>query len=393
MKRYLILNLLLFLLCTHAHSQEQGFINHQHLKPKAGKMNISVFIYRDINRNGVYDLADRPYAGQAVVLHRPKGGPSMRVSNISGFTNFQMSLANPKFPIRYKGNYRISAVPNKEWQITSNNAEQDLHIEELSGSPAGLIAKQTLKPIGLAPKLFVRGLVSKGLIGTELLAHPPAGESKSITVEKDGRYEFLAEPGHWTLELRTLKGKILKRSFEVRDTPTFLSRWNSDNTYAESVEAEKITFDDLTSSDTLYEIPNRYGNLGWENWIATHHKFYKGSGYVNNTTSGEYIAYNSSGHPASIHSDKVFDLIGVNLGVAWPKAENSPVRIRAWRDSELLYEDEIMAKVAGPLFFAAGYKEVTKVEFSTAQYWQVVVDDLQVKTLMRNKNIKGPEKE
>ncbi len=39
--------------------------------------------------------------------------------------------------------------------------------------------------------------------------------------------------------------------------------------------------------------------------------------YRRSRTSGEFVAYNSSGHPAAISSDEPFDFVGGYFGVAW----------------------------------------------------------------------------
>jgi len=126
-------------------------------QPHERSMNISCFAYRDINRNGRYDISDRPYAGLEVSLEHPDGGKSITESNVSGFANFAMSLNNDAHEITACGPYCITARPAEGWQITSGTASQELIIKELEGSPAGLIAEQTLQPVGVAPELTISG--------------------------------------------------------------------------------------------------------------------------------------------------------------------------------------------------------------------------------------------
>ncbi len=347
---------------------------------KSGKMNISVFIYRDVNRNGIYDLGDRPYAGQQVRLLRPNGGPNLGASNISGFTNFKMSLNNPGYPIQVAGSYRIELVHRKNWRVTSGNEAQDLLIRELPGSPGGLIAQKTLEPIGIAPELFIEGILGKNLRTGTLTAISPEGSSIPVPVDDKGTYRFAAVSGAWTLEVQIPGQDKLRRTVSLKEAPVFLSYWEGENSYATEGKQDSIRFDELTTSDTLFEIPNGYGKLNWRNWIATHQKFYKGSGYINNTTSGEFAAYNSSGHPAAIHSKKKFSVIGFHIGVAWPQGERSPIRIRGLRDGKVIYDDIIRGKTAGPIFFAAQYHNIDTIDFETGQYWQIVLDDLIVAT-------------
>ena len=136
-----------------------------------------------------------------------------------------------------------------------------------------------------------------------------------------------------------------------------------------------VDFDHLMMSEAVLEIPSGHGGLGWYNLIAMHQRFGGGPGYINGTLSGEFIAYNSSGHPAAVFSDRPFDLAGVDLAVGWNDAEGETVSIRAWRGDTLAYEDTVRLSAMGPARFAADYSAVNRIEFSTAHYWQMVMDD------------------
>ena len=348
--------------------------------PYSGKMNISCFVYRDINRNGTYDIADRPYSGLPFQLHRPDKGRRNGRSNISGFANFKMSLNNPEFPIDTPGQYQFIAQPPAGWQITSANRKQTTTIRELQGSPGGLVATKTLEPLGIAPVLFVRGTIEDETVAG-LTAVSSTGERIPVKVRPDGAYIFKAGRGKWELELTLEDGDTRRRMVQVGDYPVLLSRWSTRADYVTATDDQGIDvvrFDDLTTSDTLYELPNGYAGLNWRNWISTHQKFYSGDGYINNTTSGEYLIYNSSVHPAEISSEQAFDFYGAYLGVAWPRAEQGDIYIKAWRGGDLAYEDSLRASRLGPIYFAAQYRGVTRIEFRTEKYWQVVLDDVRI---------------
>jgi hypothetical protein len=98
---------------------------------------------------------------------------------------------------------------------------------------------------------------------------------------------------------------------------------------------------------------------------------------VNATTSGECIVYNSSGHPATISSGRPFDFVGGYVGVLWPEGEEGDVIVRAWRTDQLVFEDRFRARLAGPVYFDADYRGVTRIEFTSANYWQIAFDDLE----------------
>ena len=118
-----------------------------------------------------------------------------------------------------------------------------------------------------------------------------------------------------------------------------------------------ISFDDLTASGTLLEIPNGYEGLNWRNWVATHQKFYEGNSFVNLNTSGEYVAYTSSGHPATISSPKLFDFVGACVGVAWSEGEQHDIVVKAWRNESEVYRIASGRRTAGPIYFDADYQE------------------------------------
>jgi hypothetical protein len=92
--------------------------------------------------------------------------------------------------------------------------------------------------------------------------------------------------------------------------------------------------------------------------------------------SGEYVVYNSSGHPTKAFADKPFDFLGGYFSVAWDGAEGETLRIEGWRGDELVYQDEIELSYLGPVYFDANYTDVMAVKFSTRHYWQFVGDDL-----------------
>ena len=346
-----------------------------------GDLNISCFTYRDVNRNGSYDTQDRPYAGMAVELRRPAGAPVGRLSNIGGFANFKMFLNNRKFDIHTPGKYQITAIAPEGWVITSKNRTQIANFKKLTEAPAGIILEKTLEPVGIAPELTISGTVDPKH-GVEFLkATPPGGRAMTVPVSESGEYEIAAKKGEWSLKFITAEGPTGERTVTVGDYAVVVSRFHpAVGGFSAKTAVQRVGFDSLTPSDTLYEIPNGYAGLNWTNWIATHQRFYNGAGYINATVSSEYMAYNSSGHPATIWSDQPFDFAGASLGVAWDEATEHDVIIRAWRGEDLVHEDRIRATTAGPVYFDADYHGITRLEFSHEAYWQIVLDDFEFRT-------------
>jgi hypothetical protein len=153
------------------------------------------------------------------------------------------------------------------------------------------------------------------------------------------------------------------------------TRVGDDRPAARDSETRRLGFDDLVGSDTLYEIPSGYGGLDWTCWVATHQKCYVCDGFVNANTSGEFIAYNSSGQRATVASARPFDFVGTNLGQGWLEGEGGDVIVRAWRGGELAYEDRLRVSVSGPTVFEADYRGIDRLEMVHERYWQVALDD------------------
>jgi len=340
----------------------------------ASGVNISCFAYRDMNRNGRYDMADRPHAGLTVVLTRPDGRTFSENSNLAGFTNFVMSRRSGNAAIRKEGDYVIEVQPAAGWLVTSGPVRQTGRFKFMSGAPAGVVAERGFEPVGIAPRLTLSGA---GATAGALTAVDPRGVSRPVEVTTDGHFQFPVESGVWTLLAKERTGQTRSRTVQVGNEAVVVSRWVADDIPPLNSRKRVADFDTLTPSDTLYEIPRGYGGLEWINWVATHHKFYKAEGFVNGTVSGEYSAYNGSGHPARIESEIPFDVIGLQIGVVWPDAEKHEVVIRGWRGAERVYEDRLLGSTVGSVYFDADYRSITRFEIASAAYWQVVVDDLE----------------
>lgn len=369
----------LFALILVACDGDDGDVGEHSSASDRRKMNISCFVYRDDNRNGVYDMSDRPYSGLMVRLTAEDGSEYWRKSNLSGFANFAMSAGNERHPISAPGEFRVQARPESGWSITSDNADQNLRIVSMDESPGGLVASATLEQVGVAPDPVITGFVSDS-VGAGWLLRPvadPGREPVAVEPDEAGGFSVPATVGEWQVLRRDADGPVPGGVFSLGSRPVHLADIARPFPHRQG-EYVQLDFDDLTGSDTLYEIPSGYGGLDWHNWIATHHKFYNGYGYINATTSGEFSSYNSSGHPAEFSSSKPFDVFSVNLGVAWPRAESADIHLRAWRGGELAYHDRLRATTSGAKTVIVNYQSVTRVEIATETYWQVVIDDLVV---------------
>lgn len=338
----------------------------------AGEVHVSAFVFRDANANGVFDLGDRPLAYAAISLDKQGSRQSMRRSNVSGFANFSGSLTQASAEIRTPGLYGLTVAVPPGWRVTTGNVTQSIEVLELPGAPGDLALVAAAEPIGLAPVPEIRGVVP--VTGAVIKASGPRGDA---TVDlADNAFVVGASPGRWHVELVAPGRPLHIYDRTVGAYPIALPRQPT----AELPADVSIGFDDLIGTEAVAAIPGGYGGFTWLNWVVTHNRTYQGEGYVNGTLSGEYVAYNGSGNPAAIERASPFDFVGGYFSVAWARAEGETAHIRAWRGDTLLHEDAVRLSAMGPVYFAAGYEGVTRLEFMTEHSWQLVVDDLGFRT-------------
>lgn len=345
---------------------------------EGGQMNTSLLVFRDLNRNGVYDLGDRPMSRVAVELDKPNGTTIMRLTNANGFANFRMSVFQRDFEVVDPGHYTFRVVPPPGFSVTTGNASQESDYVVSPGSPGDMIAKTTTHPVGLAADLTIGGAVAAG---ARVVLTGPDGVSAVATVGPDGRFSVPATPGKWLVDF-SAGGVTERRQVVVATAPVVLSAFSGKGGTAEDpLPIEHVVgFDDLTTSPGVVEVPSGYGGLNWYNLVAMHQRFTDGPGYINATMSGEFIAYNSSGHPGQVSSDKPFDFTGAYFGVGWDDAEGETLILTAWRGNEPAYQDQMTLSANGPVYFAADYRRITRLEIRTQHYWQAAIDDFAYRT-------------
>ncbi|BCM18916.1 SdrD B-like domain-containing protein [Mesorhizobium sp. J8] len=345
---------------------------------EGGQMNTSLLVFRDLNRNGVYDLGDRPMSRVAVELDKPDGSTIMRLTNAGGFANFRMSATQRNFEVVDAGHYAFRVVPPPGYSFTTGNASQESDYVVSPGSPGDMIAKTTTHPVGLAADLTISGAVAAG---TRVVLTGPDGLSAAAKVGPDGRFSAAVAPGEWLVDF-SAGGATERRHVVVGAAPVVLSAFQGKGGPAVApLPVEHVVgFDDLMTSPGVFEVPSGYGGLGWYNLVAMHQRFTDGPGYVNTTMSGEFIAYNSSGHPAQVFSDKPFDFTGAYFGAGWDDAEGETLILKAWRGDESAYDDRLVLSANGLVYFAADYRRITRLEIRTQHYWQAAIDDFAYRT-------------
>jgi hypothetical protein len=334
-------------------------------------LNISVFVFRDLNRNGSYDVGDRPMSGISVDATGNRRTIT-RYSNMSGFTNFEMSATDASKDITFAGEYEFQVDVPRGWSITTENGTQRVYFSLLPSAPADIVADPPPSPVGLVPDLTVAGTASPNL---RIEAVSPSGKRRRISADDTGHYGLAASPGTWHIKFFGPGASETVRAVEVATAPVVLSYRSDAGGPSTDVPTATVTFDDLDSAG-VSKIPSGYRGLQWDNFVMAHMKFYGSNGYRNNIMSGEFVAYNGSGHPASIFSEQPFDFIGGYLGASNSQAEGETLHVTAWRGDVVVHEEDLKLSALGPIFYAADLHGVTRLDFATAHYWQVTFDDL-----------------
>ena len=328
-----------------------------------GELNISQFVFRDLNRNGIYDLGESPYAGVPVRLRQFGHGLVVEESNLSGFANFVMSAGgSDDAQITGPGRLIVEVEPPEGLEITTGNPLQRSEAILVPGSPAGLAIDPTLPFVGVAPVLTIEAGEALRCGGDSDAPRSEARGGAEVCAAAAGAATVILGEAPRTVALDGWPVRIAAGIGEPSEGP-----------------ASRIGFEEIISSMNIQEVPTGYGGLIWHNWVVVHRKYYGGWGYVNGTAEGQFAAYNSSGHPARMASDGPFDLVGMLVSVAWPRAMKAPVTIEALRDGEVVASDSFVASNMRPLWFAPGWNGIDELRLAHDTYWQVVIDEVAVR--------------
>ncbi len=349
----------------------------------------SCYAFRDVDRSGVFDMGDKPFADLAIVLTPPGGAETVQFSNVDGFANFSTATGGGAgIDVARPGPYRLHAEAPPGFVATAGG-EQTLVFREDAVVPGGLAIEESCAPVGVAPDLAVSGRVAPppgaGIADVTLTLADATGAAETVAPDQDGRFAVAGRPGTFTLIARHApSGSSQARQVVVARHAVRLSEIDLGAATKPGAETlahgpERIIgFDDLVGAGGIFEVPSGYGGLSWRNLIAVHNRFYDGPGYVNGTESGEFVAYNSSGAPASVWRDQPFDFRGAHVAVAWPRGAEGDVIVKAWHGDDQVHEDRLAVSPGGGTFFAADYRGVTRVEFSHDLHERIVLDDLRI---------------
>lgn len=359
-----------------------------------GYANVSHYTFHDLNRNGSYDLGDRPLIQIAVRMTREDGSWVVRRSNLNGFVNFNNAIVDPNseaaknVEVRAPGIYTFEVIVPEGWIVTTQNAIQRITYREAPGTRAGIVCDQVPTPIGLAQILTISGTVlireENGFIrqatGSDLTitAIGEKGEKIPVKLNDRGHYRFEVSPGMWRVEYRS-ETICYERTFEVKNAPIKVSKIILDPQQPQMIPLKEsiriVDFENITHRN-VQKMPNGVAELQWRNLNVIHYAL-EGEGYSNGTISGEYVAYNTSGYPVFIERASGFDFYGAYFTAAWlNSAQGETLKVEAWRGGELVAEDSFALSALGPFWLDADYRNITRLVLSTEHYWQFVVDDM-----------------
>ncbi|CAG0996431.1 MAG: carboxypeptidase regulatory-like domain-containing protein [Rhizobiaceae bacterium] len=348
----------------------------------------SCYGFRDVDRSGVFDMGDRAFADLAVVLTKDGGEETVQFSNIDGFANFSTATGGGAgIDVARPGPYPLRADPPQGFVATAG-AKQTLVFRADAVVPGGLAIEESCAPVGVAPDLAVSGSViplpGGNVADVTLTIAGATGATETTALDAQGRFAFPARPGtfkliaeHGPSGATQVRHVAVARHAVRLSAIDFAAPTPEAGTSVDRIE-RIIGFDDLVGAGGIFEVPTGYGGLSWRNLIAVHNRFYDGPGYVNGTESGEFVAYNSSGAPASVWRDRPFDFGGAHVAVAWPRGAEGDVIVRAWRGNDQVHHDRLAVSSAGGTFFAADYRGVTRIEFSHELHERIVLDDLRI---------------
>lgn len=343
-------------------------------------LNISVFAFSDRNRNGAYDLGDKPLNRIAFRLSRPDGSSRIERSNINGYTNFAMHRGGDDADITEVGKaYEFELIAPPGWSVTTGNERQSTQFRAIAGAVAGMGAVTPPGVVGLAPAPILYGRwPSHG--GQFLVARGAANRETRIAIDSLGRFRSRLAPGTWHL---SSEDGDLQREVTMGYAPVMLAAPLPPLTEPRDKRARPritVDFDDVDRS-FIEKLPAGYAGLAWDYLLAVDNQFYKGPGYVNGLMSGAKVAYNSSGHPVTISAVEPgsnFDFLGGYFSVAWHNAEGEELIVRAWRGDEQVGEERVTLSHLHPIYLQTNYLGISRLTLETAHYWQFVADDLHV---------------
>lgn len=123
----------------------------------------------------------------------------------------------------------------------------------------------------------------------------------------------------------------------------------------------------ITFEDTSTLIAAGYGGVNWSNFyeLTATSDYYAHSGYINAPVSGNHVAYNGSGSPATISAVSAagFDLTDGFFTGAWNNGLN--VSAQATFENGTTASKTFLVNTSGPIDVVFGWTDLKSVTFSS----------------------------
>jgi len=205
------------------------------------------------------------------------------------------------------------------------------------------------------------------------------GAAQGVSLNANGGLKKTLSVGRWTLQAASESlNWQWQRQVEMKDSPVTLMPVRVGQQAVTALPYAVLENFDWLNRSIIDKLPNGHRGLNWNYLLAVDNQQYKGPGYVNGMTSSHAVAYNSSGHPATISAPhgQHFDFVGGYFSVAWENAEGELLDIEAYRNGQKIASHSLRLSYLGPVYLDADLRSIDRLELTTRHYWQMVADDL-----------------
>jgi hypothetical protein len=135
---------------------------------------------------------------------------------------------------------------------------------------------------------------------------------------------------------------------------------------APAARADLINFDSLPAG-SFKPIPDGYAGYNWANfgYVNGATTVYTNSGYAHGVVSSPFVAYNSSGNPATVTnaSGMLFNFTSGYFSAAWEPGLT--VTATGYQEGSAVYSTTFTVNPTGPTFQTLNFNNVEAVTFST----------------------------
>lgn len=152
-----------------------------------------------------------------------------------------------------------------------------------------------------------------------------------------------------------------------------------------AAQAAVWTFEGM-STGNLDPISYGYAGLDWgDNFygLNTDTPDYTGTGYDNGTVSGNYVAFNGIGFPATVEGASPFNLNSAYLTAAW--RDDLSVTVEGLNNGSSLYSRTVSLDSTAPTLVDFDYLNIDELRFTSSQTddvtGQFVIDNVNITTV------------